>query len=360
MNMDKLIKTEVIFIDNAPIKKKSDIHHGGHVRRYYAWITLNKMVGKVIPFRKENGAINPLAVRCMFKKDSKIWVEYGCGGTAHLFALFASFIGSNRLVLNIHDFLVIQRRDLEKNPPFFRRFRLQVIETLLINRAYANILAWPRMLDYFTPKKNQKLLIMVPGVGEDELVALSPNNKKNGRKIALYFGSMIRKGMIQWIAELFSEINGWELHLVGVRGDAEIAENENVKYIGSLSHDKLFDIISNADLVLIPYPKNHYMDRLIPMKIAYTLISGKPVISTRLQGLYEYISMLGLEENMIYLDDWNRDSLMGALKKAENIEIDASKTIEKLRSLSWEPRFRKAIEIIFNEPDSPDNQIKRI
>jgi len=347
-----MIETEVIFIDHAPIKKKSDIRQGGQVRRYYAWITLNKMVEKVIPFRKENGNINWHAVGYMLNKDSRIWVEYGCGGIAHILVLFASFIRSNKIILNIHDFAVIQQKNVDKNPPFMKRLQLQIIERLLIKRAYAIILAWPRMLDYFTPKRNQKLLIMAPGVGEDELFAHSFNEKKNEKKIVLYFGGMRRKGMIPWIAELFSELKEWELHLVGLREKEDIIEKENVKYLGSVSHDKLLDIICNADIVLIPYPRNDYLDRLIPMKAAYALLSCKPVISTRLQGLYEYISILELEENVIYLDDWNRESLKEALQKAENMKNDVGKTIEKLRLLAWEPRFEKAIEIIFDESQS--------
>ena len=349
MNENNMTKTEVVFVDRVPIYQKSDIHNGGHVRRYYVWITLNKMVDDVISFRKKNGNINWKSVSCMFKKDSLVWIEYPCSTIAHLLVLFSSFIGSNKIILNVHDFTVLQSRDFVENPPFIKRFRLHLIEQLLIKRAHTIILAWPGMLDYFTPDKKQKLLIMVPGVGEDELFPHLANKKNNGKKIALYFGSMMRKGMIPWISQLFSELKGWELHLIGQKGDEEIVEKENVKYTGSVSHDKLFEIICNADLILIPNPKNDYMDRFIPMKAAYTLLSCKPVIATRLEGLSEYISMVGLEENVVYLDDWNPESLKGALQKAENIEINIEKTIEKLRPLSWEPRFNKAIEIVFDD-----------
>lgn len=360
MNIKKKIEMEVIFIDHVPIKQKSDISQGGHVRRYYAWKTLNEVVERVIPFRKENGDINWHAVRHMFRKDSKIWIEYGCGGTAHLFALLASFIRSNRFILNVHDFAVLQRRDFDKNPAFLKSLRLQVIEKLLIRRSNTIIFSWPRMLDYFIPGQDQRLLIMVPGVGEDELFRHLSDKKNNGKKIALYFGGMKRKGMIPWISDLFSELKDWELHLVGLRENEEIIEKENIKYTGPVSHNKLFDIISNADLILIPNPKNEYMDRFIPMKAAYTLLSCKPVIASRLRGLSEFISMVGLEDNVIYLDDWNHESLKGALQKAENIKIDVEKTIEKLRPLSWEPRFKKAIEVIFDRPRSSDDQIKWI
>ena len=357
MNINGTIEMDVIFMDHVPIKKRSDIHQGGQVRRYYAWTTLNKRFERVIPFRRENGDINRYAILRMFKKDTSVWVEYGCGTIAHLFTLFASYIRPNRIVLNVHDLAVHQRRDFDKNPPLLKRLRLNFVEELLIHRAHTIILAWPKMLDYITPGSGQKLLIMVPGVGEDELCAHASNKNSNGRKIALYFGGMKRKGMIPWISELFSELHDWELHLVGLKEDEDIVKRDNVKYTGSVSHNELFDIICNADIVLIPNPKNDYMDRFIPMKAAYTLLSCKPVIATRLSGLHEYISKLGLEGNVIYLDEWNRDSLKEALKKAENVKIDVEKTIEKLRPLSWEPRFNKAIEIILDESQGLDNQI---
>ena len=341
-----MIEKEVVFIDWAPISSKSDIRFGGHIRRYYAWITLNKMVDSVTPFRKDRGEINWKAIHRMLAKDTRIWVEYGCGREAHLFVLLASFIRPKKgFILNVHDF-VVQQRDYDKEAPFIKRISLQIIERVLLRRASTIILAWPRLLDYFTPKKKQKVLIMVPGVGEDELFVHPSNNKiEKARKIALYFGSMRRKDAIPKIIKVFSELKGWELHLIGLKEGEEIVETENVKYLGSVSHDKLGDIISDADVILVPYPKNEYLDRTIPIKLGYILNSYKPIITTKLSGMSDYISRLGLEANVIYMDEWSLDNLEKALEKAQHLDIDAEKTIERLRHLAWEPRFENAVEI---------------
>ena len=338
---------EIVFVDWVPINRKSGIHSGGHIRRYYAWITLNKMVDKVVPFKGKNGGINWKAVIRMFKKDSVLWVEYGCGGVAHLFVLFASIINSNKLILNLHD-LVIQQRYFDKEDlPFLTRIRLQIVERLLLKRASTIILAWPRLLDYFTPKKNQKILIMPPGVGADELFIPSCKMMDDGEKNAIYFGSMMRKDAIPKIIELFSELKEWELHLIGLKEGERIVEKENVKYLGAVSHDKLPDILGNADAILVPLPKNDYTDKSIPIKLGYVLKSCKPVIATKLKGISEYVSMVGLEENIVYIEEWDLESLREALQKAQSLNIDAVKTIEKLRPMMWEPRFEKVIEIVF-------------
>ena len=358
------VKTmNVVFVDWTPINSKSDIRRGIQIRRYYAWITLNKMVNKVIPFRKENGSINWEAVICMFKKDSVLWVEYGCGGVASLFVLFASIIRSNKLILNIHD-LVIQQRYVDKEDrPFLKRIRVQIIEHLLLKHADVMILPCPGLLDFFRPKKSQKILIMPPGVGEDELFVPQTNKIDNGKKIAIYFGSMKRKDAIPKIIELFSELKEWELHLIGHKEGEEIIEKKNVKYLGSVRHDKLADILSTADTILIPLPKNEYLEYLdiaMHIKLGYALKSCKPVIATKLKGISEYVSMVGLEENVVYVEEWNLDSLKDALQKAQSLSIDAEKTIERLRPMAWEPRFRKAIKIAMDMNHRSYFEIERV
>jgi len=339
-----MIETEIVFVDWAPINSKSDIRSGGHIRRYYAWITLNKMVDSVLPFREKSGNINWKAVRHMFKKDSTLWINYGCGGVAHLFVLFASFIRSKKIIIDVND-LAIQQKYVDKSPSFPKRILLQIVERLLLNRASTIILAWPGLLDYFKPKKNQKILIMPPGVGEDELF-MHPSGKTDKKnKIARYFGSMRRQGAIPSTMELFSKLKGWELHLIGLEEGEEILERKNVKYLGSVSHDKLAEILSDADAILIPYPKNDYLDKAMPIKLGYAFKSCKPVIATRLRGVSKYISAVGLEDNVIYVEEWNLGSLKEALDKAQNLSIDADKTIEKLKPMAWEPRFETAVEI---------------
>ena len=333
----------IIFVDWTPIEKKDEIFSGNHIRRYYAWIMLNKMIPRVISFRKKNGNINFRAILKVIKKDSIIWVEYSCGGIAHIFVLFASILFSKRILLNVHDFYV-QQKYVDKEIPYLRRMQNHIIERLLLTFADTIILASPGLLNYFRPKKNQKILIMPPGVGEDELF-FTPLNKKNGKNVALYFGSMQRKGAIPKIMELFFELKNWELHLVGLKEGENINEKENVKYLGSMSHDKLNAVLSYADVILIPIPKNDYLDNAMHMKIGYVLKACRPVIATRLKGISEYVSRLHLEENVIFIDDWNLENLKEALRKSQSMTIDSKRTIEMLRSIAWEPRFRKAVGI---------------
>jgi len=221
----------VVFVDLIPpINHKSDIRMGWAIRRYYAWMTLNKMVDKVVPFKNKNGSSTREAIIEMFKKDSKIWVEYPCGSVAHFFVLLASFIRFKKiLIIDVHDF-VGQQEDIGVPYPFLKGLRLEIVERLLLNRADIIILPCSGLLDYFIPKKRQKVLIMPAGVGEDELFVPLPNKIDKGKKIAIYFGSMQRKDAIPKLTDLFLALEDWELHLIGHKEGQELIEEDNVKY----------------------------------------------------------------------------------------------------------------------------------
>lgn len=352
---------KIIFVDSAPTTQRSDIYKGGQIRRYYAWTTLNETVESVISFRKNEGGINWSAVIGMFKKDSNIWVEYGCGGVAHLFVLIASFIRfKKKMILNVHD-LAIQQRDVDDvQQQFLKRLRLKIIEWLLLKRADVFIIPCPGLLDFFQPRRDQKVLVMVPGVGEDELIVptFQEDLKEKKVKTAIYFGSMQRKGAIPTIIGLFSELDGWELWLIGLKEGGEVAERENVKYLGAVSHDKLPNILGDADAIVIPLPKNEYLDKAMHIKLGYALKTCKPVIATELKGITEYVSMAGLEDNVIYLDEWNLDTLKDSLQRSQNLNINAEETIEKLIPLAWEPRFRNAIEISLRISETKNYEVE--
>ncbi len=338
---------DILFIDNIPITSKNQIYSGGQIRRYYAWITVNNIASKVTSFRKKNGSINWRSIISNLNKDNVVWVEYRCGGLAHILALLLSLNFSKKLILNVHD-LSIQQRDFDKEAWIVKRIRLRVVEKLLLRRANVIILAWPKLLDYFEPNKNQKIQIMPPGVDEDDNSTFTPA-KDNVKKTAVYFGSMRRKGIIPKIIELFFELKDWELQLIGPKEGEEIFEKENVKYMGSISHNKLMDIVSKADVVLIPLLRNEYTDKFIPIKIGYVLKTCKPVIVTKLEGISEFVSMCGLDDNVIYMNEWNADTLKKALQKAESIDIDTNKTFDRLETLVWEPRFKKAVKIALED-----------
>lgn len=356
---------KIVFVDWAPIKSVEQISNGSQIRRYYAWSALNKLFNRVTSFRKTNNMINLRAVLHLFKKDSIIWVEYGCGGVAHFFVILSSLIKSNKkkIILNVHDFTIEQQRDTYKGHSTLKSIRLQIIERLIFNQADILIIPSPGFLCYFVKNKKQKVIIMAPGLGEDDLsIPLLKSDSKSVKiKECIDFGSIRKKGIIPNIIKSFSGMKDFKLTLIGQKEGAKIEESENVMYLGTLSHPQVLKILDETDIILISLPKNEYINRTMQIRLAYALKPCKPVIASNLWGIVEYLSMVGLKENVILLDDWNTENIREALHKAQRLHIDAEKTIEKLRKMAWEPRFEKVIEeIILKYPQKTSDIVEWI
>lgn len=357
MGIDVTKNNIVLFIDWAPTENKSEISSGNQIRRYYALRELKRQADRVILFRDKSKKINWLNILCALDKTPILWIEYGCGGVAHLFTIILSLIRIKKLVVNVHD-LHMQQNYFNEKPSILKKLRLNIVERILLSRADVIIFAWPKLLDYFVPRENQKIIIMPPGIGEDEVTLINslPNG---GKKIAVYFGSMRRKGIMTLVIETFSEMKDWELCLIGPMEGENIIESNNVKYLGSMNHEKTLETLCNANIILIPLPNNEYTNKLIPIKCGYALRSCKPVIASKLDGISEFISKIGLEQNIIYVNNWKIEELREAISIAENIHIDAENTIEILKTLSWEPRFEKVVEKALKNTENP-GQIESI
>jgi hypothetical protein len=305
----------------------------------------------VFPLRGYDGRLNFSSIFYLIKKNTKIWVEYGSGRTAHILVLLSSFITSKPFILNVHDF-TIQERYFNRKRTFLKEMQLDLIENLLLKRANVIILAWPGLLNFFNPAIHQKVIVMAPGIEVESLCETSCY-EKGSRKKALYFGGMKRKDIIPHVCSVFSKLDDWNLHLVGLKEGESIFSSSNIKYIGLFPHAELNALFHSYDVILIPLPVNKYTEYILPMKTCYALGSCRPVIMSKLPGLTKYIMDLGLSSNVIFVDNWDDSSINVALAKSLDIKIDCERTREILARLDWSRRFDEVITLISNNAEIP-------
>lgn len=348
----------IIFVDWTPIENRSMIDNGGKVRRFFVYNMLKKHY-HVVPIRKSTGKINFKAVPSLFYKDSKIWVEYGCGRVSHILVILSTLVSSNSFVLNVHD-LSMQEKHFNKRRNLTKEIQLYLIEKMLLKRAGVVILAWPGMLNFFNPKPGQKVIVMPPGIEKEELYK-NIQNCTGHIKTALYFGGMKRKDIIPTICNLFTNLEEWKLDLAGLKEGENIDSYKNIHYLGSLPHVELNAIINKYDVILLPLPRNKYTEFILPMKTCYALNSCKPIIMSRLPGLINFVSEIGLSSNVIFIDNWDEINLKRALDESLTLNIDYEKTQSILAKLDWENRFDELKEIIYDDKEtSSNNHIKTI
>lgn len=122
-----------------------------------------------------------------------------------------------------------------------------------------------------------------------------PNNllKDRIRPICMYAGRLDVRYAIDKLIEAFGLVTEADLQLYGSPSDAENLKNlidryENVKYMGTLSQDDVFQKMREVDLLINPRPTNIELSRYsCPSKTFEYMASGTPVLMTRLPGLPE-------------------------------------------------------------------------
>lgn len=122
-----------------------------------------------------------------------------------------------------------------------------------------------------------------------------PNDlpKDRIRPICMYAGRLDVRYAIDKLIEAFGLVPEADLQLYGSPSDAAnlkslIDRYENVKYMGTLSQDEVFQKMREVDLLLNPRPTNIELSKYsCPSKTFEYMASGTPVLMTKLPGLPE-------------------------------------------------------------------------
>ncbi|WP_336046123.1 glycosyltransferase family protein [Solibacillus ferritrahens] len=182
--------------------------------------------------------------------------------------------------------------------------------------------------------------------GGNKLNILSEIKKNTLRSQQLkfvYAGTLNRGRQIEEMIEIFREIKGSELHLLGTSGEWLMSYNvpENVKYVGQLNEKEAHIYLSKCDIGLIPYESERfYYNLCYPTKASFYLTSGIPFLST---NLIELKNVINYRQIAIFADlsDWKRtiEKLdyysISELKRnveSEKKEFEWQSVLEKLES----------------------------
>jgi glycosyltransferase involved in cell wall biosynthesis len=271
-----------------------------------------------------------------------IWADYPTARLAGLLVLIVLYIYRKDLILRIRDLPIEQRKDICKKDrsPIFN-LQLRMIEKMLVWKANIIILSGPGFINHINPRTSN-IINFPTGVCKDQLVNGAKSKTESNKYILAYAGSLDRSGMIEQLSSIFSEIYGWEFWIAG-EGNETIDENENTKYFGLLSYLEVQKFYENADAIIIPYPNKEYYKICIPLKIGEVLATCKPIIMLKLPSIEKYLKFVGLENNVIYVNDWSKEELEKALQRAKSIDINIEHTINKLKDINWEDRTKKLL-----------------
>jgi glycosyltransferase involved in cell wall biosynthesis len=317
---------------------------GPHMGSFYLLQELIKRAKEVSCFDSKNFKIKNILniVSC----DS-IWLVYPVGRKMGFLTALISIMFNKRLIVFVNDLPVLQARDLtlkEKN--FSYTSALNIIEFLLFSKADVVVSTSPYFFEYLKVN-TKKRIVFPPGICSSDLEHDYNNGeKKSGTNVLVYAGSLDRSGMITKLSTMFSNIEDWQLWIAG-EGNERIDLNNNVKYLGLLPKVELYELYKEADAIIIPYPRLEYYEIVLPLKTGEVLATGKPIITKRLKGIQAYLHFLGVEERVIFVENWSEDELLKAIEKAKILQQSPESGLKKrLLDYTWENRVPRLMDLV--------------
>lgn len=184
--------------------------------------------------------------------------------------------------------------------------------------------------------------------------------KGEGNKIFIYEGGISYHRGIQYVLEAFSRIEspgtGAALWIIGDGSYLNTLKvlcdkmnlNHIVKFFGWQPQDKVFELINQADIALIPHMKSAHTDTTIPHKLFHYMYAGLPILASNCNPLERIIN----ETSAGYIYKYDDISELASIIK--NIISDETslkvKNGEKwiARKYNWSREHEKLIAMYSN------------
>lgn len=215
--------------------------------------------------------------------------------------------------------------DLPKFQPISQNEKMLAINEKLLRMADGYIFLTEQMNGVVNV--NNKPFTIVEGLVDSEMISRRHADFDPSKKRILYAGSLKKIYGIKRLCEAFLKcaLPNEELHIYG-DGDyvpelLELIENNqknNILFHGNRPNDEIVEAELHATLLVNPRPtEDEYTIFSFPSKIIEYMVSGTPVLTTKLQGIpMEY------DEYLFYFDDKKIDGLELALRSILDMETD--------------------------------------
>ena len=148
----------------------------------------------------------------------------------------------------------------------------------------------------------------------------------------------------EWIQSMSISRPEWTIVFIGPRLESppdEILQQENIHFLGSKDTGSLAGYLKAFDVCIIPYKGETFLKSCQPTKTFEYLAAGKPVVSSYIPELEDYMMVVRLSKNENEFIA-NIDAALEEGKKQEFVQ----RCLETAKGNTWENRVEKISELI--------------
>ncbi len=180
---------------------------------------------------------------------------------------------------------------------------------------------------------------------------------KQGKKILIYEGGITFHRGIQYVLYALEKIRPLagdiEFRIVGTgkyeenlkKLSTRLGLNELVRFYGWQPQEKVYDLLGNADLAVIPHIKSPHTDTTVPHKLFHYMYAGIPILASDCTPIARIINETA--SGYIYQYD-NIDELAGKIKSiliSGSVSKQANGREWVIRKYNWDSDKKRLVEL---------------
>lgn len=167
---------------------------------------------------------------------------------------------------------------------------------------------------------------------------------KNGGIKMVYIGTISKWFDFNLIQYLQDKIPTLELYLFGPR-DVAIPKNSQIHYCGIVEHNAIFQIMSESDILIMPFVVTKLILSVNPVKLYEYIYSGRPCIAPKYPESLKFVEYVYLYEN--------KENCLAIVKNIIANNFISKKTREDalkfVRNNTWQNRLLQITDILDGE-----------
>jgi len=230
---------------------------------------------------------------------------------------------------------------------FRKKFEAETIKNFSIPDKF--IVLNKYVIDYYNIKK--PFIVVDGGIDEEDIVFANPSVIEHNN--VMFSGALTEYNGILYLLKAFEALKEKQVYL-DIYGSGPLEDrvkeaqfrNKKIRFHGRLSNVEILNIQRNSWLLINPRDPDNLISKLtFPSKTFEYLLSGRPILSTKLNGYScEY-------KNYIFFCDYSVESIEKAILQLleGKTNIDSSRNFQLINKKKWSVQIMKIIKYMDGE-----------
>lgn len=164
-----------------------------------------------------------------------------------------------------------------------------------------------------------------------------------------YFGTISDWFNFDYLTRSLQEFDNIKYLLMGPLDNTQIPKDDRIQYIGTVEHNKLYDVVKDTDCFIMPFIPNELIQSVDPVKFYEYINFNKNILTVKYKEIERF------DEFVFFYEDYESFAKqIATLIELKDTKYDKQKRVEFLENNTWAARAKQVSEVM----DAKNEEVK--